>query len=82
MKSKIIIVVVILLLILGAVLYLRESKKEETRPSPQTQARQEQVPLPKEQGVGAEVYGKVENPVKGEVPEVNPFKEEYTNPFE
>jgi len=82
MKSKVIaIIVVVLLLVAGAVLYLQRNKKE-TPPVPQNQAKDEQAPAPNEAGLGAQVYEKSQNPVKDEVPETNPFKEEYKNPFE
>ena len=81
MKSKIIAIVVVLLLALGVVLYLQRGKKE-TSPSPQNQAKDVQAPAPNEAGLGAQVYEKSQNPVKDEVPETNPFKEEYKNPFE
>lgn len=91
MKSKIIIIAVVAILaIIGLVWYLQKGNKQGA-PQLKNQAKsQEQAPAPKEEGLGAEVYEKAQNPVKDEVPETNPiknvktnpFKEEYSNPFE
>ena len=89
MKSKAIVIGIgAILVIAGLVWYLQ--KDGDRVPSSSNQAKQEQSAKPLEEGLGAQVYEKVQNPVKDEVPEANPikkvktnpFKEEYINPFE
>lgn len=90
MKSKIIIIAVLVIFaIAGLVWYLQKGNKQGAPQLNQAKS-QQQAPAPKEEGLGAEVYEKAQNPVKDEVPETNPiknvktnpFKEEYSNPFE
>ncbi|MBI3232125.1 MAG: hypothetical protein HYZ51_03555 [Candidatus Doudnabacteria bacterium] len=85
MKSKVIIItMVVILAIIGLVWYWQNSDKAvPILPSPNTQTpKQQPAPKTKEEGLGAQVYEKVGNPAKDTVPETNPFKEQYQNPFQ
>ena len=79
MKLKIIVIVILALLaIVGGVFYFLKNSKKVLSPEA-TRAKTEQSASV---SLGAEVYGQAQNPLNGKVPETNPFKQEYKNPFE
>ncbi len=66
MKAKLPVVIVVLVLVVAGILFF-----VLRRPAP----------APAGPSLGEQLLDKVQNPVKGQVPEANPFTETETNPF-
>lgn len=88
-KTIIIAVAVALVIVAGIVFwYGPKSKQSPSVPSPQIQELPQDTPQ-EAPTLGSEIFEKTQNPLKGQVPETNPFKEQknpfdtiYQNPFQ
>lgn len=89
MKSKYIVIIVLALVAAALVYWYIQRQKASQKPAvyvaPKTNQAATQQPA---QSLGAQVYQQQQNPVSGQVPTTNPFKQtanpidqSYTNPF-
>jgi len=77
-KTTIIAVVVTLVIVAGVGLWFWSKSKQAPSPSPEEAS-----------SLGSEIFDKAQNPLEGQVPDANPFKNQknpldstYQNPFE
>ncbi len=89
-KPTLLILTILIIVLVGGVVWYLGNKGEgpEVLPPELTLPTQELSPTEAEETLGGQIIGKSQNPLKGEIPETNPFQAEtnplkdvYKNPF-